>query len=252
MSFRGCENMVEIKIDFEELLIAFESSNMDNHFFIDLEKSEMVNINEFIDLDSSDKLEELDDDSVRYLSIPGEFQWNEKILMETFVYGLDDLDVADDFINTLQRRKPFKNFKLLLDEHNLREKWYDYRENEIKNQLINWLVETDIKLIGQEEKMIKKIEITELGSEETNKLDDEIKSLLPIVCTNCDYRGNFNRRIFSINLEPENKLDEIQVKEIMNRKSKVMHFGTFVGEKGQYLTAAKCPKCNSDDVFWDY
>ncbi len=90
------------------------------------------------------------------------------------------------------------------------------------------------------------------GSEEINKLDDEIKSLLPIVCTNCDYRDNFNRRIFSINLEPENKLDEIQVKEIMNRKLKVMHFGTFVGEKEQYLTAAKCPKCNSDDVFWDY
>ena len=102
---------------------------------------------------------------------------------------------------------PFKNFKLLLDKYDLRKKWYDYREREVKNELINWLVESDIKLIGQEEKMAKKFEIKELSSEDMDKLDDEMKSFLPRFCTNCDHRGNFNKRLFSINFEPENKLD---------------------------------------------
>ena len=85
-----------------------------------------------------------------------------------------------------------------------------------------------------------------------DKLDDEMKSLIPRFCTNYDHRGNFNKRLFSINFEPENKLDEIQVKEIMEKKFKVTNFGTFVGEHEAFLTGAKCPKCNSEDIFWDY
>jgi hypothetical protein len=108
------------------------------------------------------------------------------------------------------------------------------------------------KLVGQEEKMVKKFEIKELSSEDMDKLDDEMKSLIPRFCTNYDHRGIFNERLFSINFEPENKLDFIQVKEIKEKKFKVTNFGTFVGEHEAFLTGAKCPKCNSEDIFWDY
>ena len=252
MNSRGCEQMVEINIDFDELIMAFENGNLDNHFFINLEKNEIVNINENIDMNYSDRLDELDNDIDRYLPIPSDFQWNEKTLMETFAYGLENLDIIDVFIDTLQRRKPFKNFKLLLDKFNLREKWYDYREREVKNELINWLIESEIELVGQEEKMVKGFEIKELSPEEMAKLNDEIKSLSPIVCTNCDYRGNFNKRLFSITFEPENKLDFIQVKAIMEKRFKVTNFGTIVGDQEAFLTVAKCPKCDSEDIFWDF
>ena len=244
--------MVEIKIDFDELINAFESSNLENHFFIDIEKNEIVNINEYIEINCLERLEKLDNDIDRYLPIPSDFQWNEKTLMETFAYRLEDLDVIDEFIDILHRRKPFKNFKLLLDKYDLREKWYGYRERTAKNELINWLVETDIKLIGQEAKMIKKFEIKELSSEEIDKLDDDMKSFLPRFCPNCDHRGNFKIKFFSINYEPENKLDLIQVNEIMEKKFKVTNFGAIVGEQNAFLTGAKCPKCNSEDIFWDY
>lgn len=241
--------MIEVKVDLEELMWAFESSDVSNHFFIDLEKNEIVNINEYIEMQSDLKLEKMNDK--RYMPIPERYPWDEKMLMELFAYSLEDFNLVDEFINALNRSKPYRRFKALLDKHDLRDRWYAYKDNEIKNQLIDWLIENDIKLIGQEEKMVKKIEIKELSPEEIDKLELEIRTFSPIGCINCGYRGNFKRRIFSINLEPENKLDELQIADIMKMKFNVTHFGTFLGE-GCYLTASTCPECNSEDIFWDY
>jgi len=71
---------------------------------------------------------------------------------------------------------------------------------------------------------------------------------------NCGYKGNLKGKIFSVNIEPENKLDEIHVAEIMKKKFNVTDYGTFFGGRGGgcHLTASQCPKCNSESVFWDY
>ena len=141
--------MIEIGIDLEELMCAFENSDVSNHFFIDLKKNEIININEYLDLDSSEKLREMDDE--RYIMIPERFPWDEKILMESFAYSLETLSRVDEFLDALNRSKPFRRFKDLLNKYpHLRERWYAYKSNEIKNQLINWLVEKDMRIIGQE------------------------------------------------------------------------------------------------------
>lgn len=245
--------MIEIKVDFEELMYAFEQSNVSNHFFIDLKKNEIVNINEYLELNASEKLEEMD--NKRYIKIPERFPWDEKMLMESFAYSLETLNLVDEFLNALNRGKPFRNFKALLSRYpELRDRWHAHRDKEIKNQLIDWLVANDTRIIGQEEKIVKNIEITELTSGEINELDEEIRTFSPIGCMSCDFKGNLKGRIFSVNIEPENKLDEIQIAEIMKKKFNVTHFGISVGGKckGCYITASKCPKCNSEDIFWDY
>lgn len=245
--------MIEIKIDFDELMDAFENSSVDNHFFIDLEKNEIVNINEYIELNASERLEEMDNE--RYIKIPERLPLDEKIIMESFAYNLEDFNLVDEFLNALNRRKPFRNFKDLLYKYpHLRNRWYAYKDKEIKNQLIDWLVANDIKIIGQDEKIVKKIEIKELSSNEIDKLDEEIKTFSPVKCMNCGFNSNFKRRFFFVNFEPENKLDEIQIEKIMKKEFSITEYGVFVGgsSEGCYLTASKCPKCNSEDVFWDY
>ncbi len=80
----------------------------------------------------------------------------------------------------------------------------------------------------------------------------EIKTFAPIGCMDCDFKGGIKGRIFSVNMESENSMDEIRIEALMKKKFNVTQFGVFAGGKGYYLTAAKCPKCRSEDIFWDY
>lgn len=244
------DNSVELNLDFDELAIAFEYCNVENHFFIDLEENTIVNINEAIDLDAEEKLEELENESKEYLAIPERLPHQDKMLMELFAYGLRDLDLINEFMGALKKNKPFKRFRQLLDKYDMRTEWNIFKEKEIRNEAINWLVENDIKLIDDQE-ILKPVEIKELTSEEISKLDREVKDMHPIGCLKCSYKGSFPKRIFEVNLEPENKLDETQIGQIMEEKFNVTQFDVFTG-RGCYLTASICPNCGSEEIFWDY
>lgn len=245
-------NSIELDLDFDELVVAFEFCNVDNHFFIDLEENTIVNINEDIDPDAKEKLEELESESKsgRYLAIPERLPQQDKMLMELFAYGLGDLDLINEFLGALKKNKPFKRFKQLLDKYDMWNNWNEFKEEDIRNDAINWLVENDIKLVD-DHKILKPVEVKELTPEETSKLDREVKELHPIVCLKCDYKGSFKRRIFEVNVVPENRLDEIQIEQVMKDEFNISQFDIIMGREC-YLTASVCPKCDSEDVFWDY
>lgn len=244
------DNKIELNINFDELVVAFEYCNVENHFFIDLEENTIVNINEAIDLEAEEKLEQLESESKVYLPIPERLPLQDKMLMEIFAYGLGDLDLINEFLDALNRDKPFKRFRRLLDKYDMRPEWHTFKEKEIRNEVINWLVENDIKLVDDQE-ILKAVEVKELTSEEIDELDREVRDLHPIGCLSCDYKGSFRRRIFEVNVEPENKLDEIQIGQIMKEKFNVSQFDVFTG-RGCYLTASVCPNCGSEEIFWDY
>ncbi len=48
-------------------------------------------------------------------------------MMEDFVDRVDDEKVKEKLINALQKRKPFRNFRDVLDHSDYIEDWYDYK-----------------------------------------------------------------------------------------------------------------------------
>ena len=68
----------------------------------------------------------------------------------------------------------------------------------------------------------------------------------------CDNKKDLKARWFLCNMEPENKLMEQKLKSKMKQEFNVEDFGHFGGGKHHYLTAACCPKCGSENIFWDF
>jgi len=243
---------MKLDIDFEELVDAFEDSSVIHVYHIDTEKSELIYYNDGLGEPEGvkEKLDSCSDDD-RYLYIPPRLPQHDFYIMEMFAYEIKDFDIVEKFHNALERKKPFRNFRELLHEYpDLQKKWFDYKHNTIKNETINWLCENNIELENQQ--LISEIKIKEMSRNEIKKLPEELKGFSPFACLNCHNKEGLKARWFTINLAPENRLVEKETRRIMKEKFGINHHGNFSGGKQGFLTAAKCPKCGGEEIFWDY
>jgi hypothetical protein len=241
---------MELSIDFEDLVEAFDESDVMHHFFIDTKENTLIYINEDLDEDADEQLERMDDD--RYLMIPTRFPPDDFQIMELFVYEkIQDDAVARQFYQALERKKPFRNFKdLLLDYPELREQWFAYHHEHLRNETINWLCSNNIVLTTQ--RLIPDIDIRELTDDEIRALPREITEYGPVRCMDCQNEKGLVRRLFLINVSPENILIEQETRRIMEEKYHVAHFGWWSGKTPTILTVSRCSNCRSEHVIWDY
>jgi len=243
---------MKLDVDFEELIDAFEDSSVSHVYHIDTKKSELIYYNDGIgELEGvKEKLDSCSDDD-RYLYIPSRLPKHNFYVMEMFVYNIEDFNVAEKFHDALERKKPFRNFKELLHEYpKLRERWFEYKRNNIKNETINWLCEHDIELENQH--LIPEIEIKEMSMDEIKNLPEELKGFSPFACLKCHNKEGLKGRWFTLSISPENILVEKETQRILKEKFNINHHGNFGGGKKHYLTATKCPKCGSENIFWDF
>ena len=56
-------------------------------------------------------------------------------IMERFVEQIDDQKFKAALENALQRRKPFRNFKYLIDDSDFRQDWFDFKQNELEKRV---------------------------------------------------------------------------------------------------------------------
>jgi len=50
-------------------------------------------------------------------------------VMEKFAYSLDDSRFRDKIFDRLSKRKPFQNFKVLIDSSDYRQDWFKFKKN---------------------------------------------------------------------------------------------------------------------------
>ena len=248
------KNKMKLKIDFEMLALAFDNTDINHHHFIDAQDNEIVFVNEWVESDALERLDAISENKGRYIAVPKRSSDDEFRLMETFVYLLMEESPdgpIDEFDKALRRPKPFHNFKKLLAQHpEIKEKWYRYKNNAIKNEVINWLVEKGIELENHE--LVPKIEIEEIKQVDIKDLPEEVSGFVPIACMTCKNEEGLEPRYFSINLPPENSLVEQETRKVMKEKYGISNYGNYTGGEKEILTAAKCPKCGSEDTFWDF
>lgn len=60
-------------------------------------------------------------------------------IMERFVEQIDDQLFKAKLENALHRRKPFRNFKYLIDDSDFRQDWFDFKQNELEKRVENEL-----------------------------------------------------------------------------------------------------------------
>ena len=64
-------------------------------------------------------------------------------IMENFVDEVNDIMLQEKLINALNRKKPFANFKYLIEDSDYRQQWFEFRQAQY--ELYVWdIIKTDI------------------------------------------------------------------------------------------------------------
>ncbi|MCU0851566.1 MAG: UPF0158 family protein [Candidatus Thermoplasmatota archaeon] len=241
---------IRLAIDIEEVVDAFEEASALQHYFIDTQKSEILFVNEAIGEDCKKQLEEMDDE--RYLMVPPRRPSDAFIVMELFVYDkIPDETVADQFTEALGKTQPFQNFKALLQSYpDLREQWFAYHRQQLRNEALNWLCANNITL--EDQGFLPPITIQELTQRDIDRLDEEVRDYQPVRCMDCGNETGFIRRLFLCSVSPENQLIEQKTQKHMKERFVITHFGWWTGGQSTLLTASRCPQCHSERIIWDY
>lgn len=247
---QGKKLPVLLSINFDELTRAFEQSTDSTHFFIDVESSTVICIDEAKDSHAQTKLSQMSNKK-RYLKIPSHESWDEQRIIEGFLYQSDSTVFEDTFYEALERENGVKHFYQQLESTpQLKQQWLSYQSTALRNTIITWLCDNCIELANQ--CLIPPIEIKELTAEEIGRLPDEIKDFKAYACLRCHNKDGMKSRIFSINVSPENRLIEQETQRIMNEQFGITHHGGWSGGKQDFLTASQCPRCGCEEIFWDY
>ena len=88
-------------------------------------------VRHIIEFDENDELwaetkNKLDENMADYIEIEPMTSFESYKLLENFVLVVDDESLQDDLQAALERRKPFRNFKHIVDNSNYRQAWFDF------------------------------------------------------------------------------------------------------------------------------
>ena len=88
--------------------------------------------------EAMDKIEQDKDNYIRFEKMDSNQAYK---VMESFAFSLDDTAFRDKILERLERRKPFQNFKQLVDYSEYRQAWFDFRSQAhvewVKEQMKN-------------------------------------------------------------------------------------------------------------------
>jgi hypothetical protein len=173
----------KLKVDLAELALAFENSNWETDYFLDLETGKVIMVEEtaFRDLESivedyEDDEEQEDADLTEVLDAMDLEDWERKVILQAdqVKTGMDDryrpVPLADshegfqdmlDFTATVENvtlqsrlkqmlkgKHPFRNFKdALTGFPNERQRWLDFKKERIHQRVLVWLAAEGIEIL---------------------------------------------------------------------------------------------------------
>jgi len=82
----------------------------------------------------------------RYITIEPPESHESFEIMERFVAEITDKNLKDRILNALGNRKPFANFKNLIETSNYREQWFAFKQRKLEEYVWDYLVSENFSL----------------------------------------------------------------------------------------------------------
>lgn len=83
-----------------------------------------------------------------FLDLPSQYDIHEYGIMEKFCFSIKDDNIQELVFNAICGRGAFRRFKDLMHRVDLIEKWYKYRDNAIRQEIISWCEAHEIAYEG--------------------------------------------------------------------------------------------------------
>ncbi|WP_371370075.1 UPF0158 family protein [Pseudomonas sp. QL9] len=133
-----------LPVDIDDLVLVLDSNGMEFH--LDLETGEIrLRPEDYLDEEFEQLLER---QPQRFLYIEPVSSRDGFRIMEDFVREkVDDPRASDSLVRALEDRKPFRSFKdRLFDYPEIREEWFRYHDERLRQLALEWLAEEGIGL----------------------------------------------------------------------------------------------------------
>jgi hypothetical protein len=142
----------KVKIDWEELILAFEASGFDQSNYLDLETGEVVSMmREIMDRDEIDEIEQrVNSEPERYRFIPSIDSSEAYDDMVKFIDIVQDRHLAELLSVAICGKGAFRRFKdVLLSYPVERERWFEFQSDLMARRVEEWLQEIGIEPASQ-------------------------------------------------------------------------------------------------------
>jgi hypothetical protein len=83
----------------------------------------------------------IEDENEAYLDFTLRNEFHEYEIIEEFIGTLSDDEVREELFGAIQGRGAFRRFKDGVREHDVEKQWYEFKENTLKELVIEWCEE---------------------------------------------------------------------------------------------------------------
>ncbi|WP_409274598.1 UPF0158 family protein [Neobacillus sp. SCS-31] len=98
-------------------------------------------------IEDRDAVIEILEDEENYIALPSQFDIQEYSIMERFCYSLNDERKQDALLRAISGKGAFRRFKDKIFDLGVRDDWYAYRDNELRQIAIEWCKDNGIDFI---------------------------------------------------------------------------------------------------------
>lgn len=129
---------------------AFDNCRIGYEYYLDLETGEILYISdEWMTTDEIEEIsEQMNSEHERYLAIPTESSHEGYQDMVAFTEKVEDKNLKEKLLIALDGRGAFRRFKnVLIDYPEKRQKWFKFKENRLKQRVMEWLEDNEIELV---------------------------------------------------------------------------------------------------------
>lgn len=140
----------KIKISLEKLKEAFNFSSDDVTHYLNIEKGMIAMHSNFggaFDEEGNQIHESNPFYKKEYIEIPGILYYEAYRDMERFAESVDDEDIKKKLRKAITSKGAFRLFTyVLMDHHEIREAWFRFQEESVRQRIFNWLEENNLEL----------------------------------------------------------------------------------------------------------
>lgn len=94
----------------------------------------------------------IENNEEKYVALPSKRDINEWEIMRDFCYSIEDDDKSQELLNAIHGKGAFRYFKDTIARMGIREDWFKFRDQKIKQKIVKWCERNDVDYIDDVDK----------------------------------------------------------------------------------------------------
>jgi hypothetical protein len=152
---------MEARVKLSDIIDGLESQSDDSASFLNVRTGEVVLMTDYAMLAAEDDepLEDVPDwerdlvtiareiiaETGQYIQLPTKYDIDEYGMMENFCMSLDKREIGDLLYDLISGSGAFRRFKDAIYKYGVEDEWYTYRDNAMKEIVIEWCQDNNIE-----------------------------------------------------------------------------------------------------------